>query len=52
MLKDILAQAAFTAAVDRLTRAAVKKGGLDGDDVDAVFAAVKAKHFPQRIPLK
>lgn len=51
MLKDILAQAVFTSAVDRLTKAA-KKNGLDIEDVDQVFSAVRAKHFPQlKLPL-
>lgn len=52
MPKYILAQAAFTWAVDLITRAA-KKAGLDGEELERVFAAVLAKHFPQRkLPLK
>lgn len=45
-MKDILVNAAFTAAIDRLTRAA-KKNGVDADEAQAIFAAVQTKHYPQ-----
>lgn len=46
MLKDILLNAAYANAVDRLTKAA-KKNGLDQDECAAVFAAVTSKHYPK-----
>lgn len=44
MLKDILLQAAFANAVDRLTKAA-KKNGVDQDEARQIFGAVVAKHY-------
>lgn len=50
MIKDILANAAFTAAVARLTKAAAKNG-VDKDEAEAIFAAIVAKHYPApRLP--
>lgn len=45
MLKDMVAQAVFTTAVDRLTKAA-KKNGLDRDEFQAVTDAIRKKHYP------
>lgn len=45
MLKDILAQATFTAAVARLTKAAAKNG-VDKDECEAIFAAILVKNYP------
>lgn len=44
-MKDILAQAVFTAAVARLTKAAAKNG-VDKEEAEAIFAAVVAKSYP------
>jgi hypothetical protein len=44
-MKDILAEAAFTAAVARLTKAAVKNG-IDKEECEAIFAAVVSKNYP------
>jgi len=55
MLKDMIAQAVFTTAVDRLTKAA-KKNGLDRDEFTAVVDAIRQKHYPVKdqpsLPLK
>ena len=45
MLKDMIAQAVFTTAVDRLTKAA-KKNGLARDEFTAVVDAIRQKHYP------
>lgn len=50
MLKDMIALAVYTTAIDRLTRAA-RKNGVDADDVAGIFDAVHAKHFPDLPPV-
>jgi len=47
VMKDMIAQAVFTTAVDRLTKAA-KKNGLDRDEFRAVVDAIRQKHYPVR----
>jgi len=46
-VKDMIAQAVFTTAVDRLTKAA-KKNGVDEAEASGVFAAVLQKHYPAK----
>lgn len=45
MLKDMIAQAVFVNAVNRLTKAAAKNG-VDRGEAEAIFAAVIAKQYP------
>lgn len=45
VFKDMIAQAVFTTAVDRLTKAA-KKNGLDREEFTAVVDAIRQKHYP------
>ena len=45
LMKDMIAQAVFTTAVDRLTKAG-KKGGLDRDEFSAIIDAIRQKHYP------
>jgi len=44
VIKDMIAHAVFTTAVDRLTKAA-KKNGLDRDEFTAVVDAIRHKHY-------
>ena len=48
IIKDMIAHAIFTTAVDKLARAA-KKNGLDADEAAQVFDAVIDKHWPQKL---
>lgn len=44
-VKDMIAQAIFTTALDKLCKAA-KKNGVDAEEADAVFSALQKKHWP------
>ena len=48
LMKNMIAQAVFTTAVDRLTKAA-KKNGLDRDEFTAVVDAIRQKHYPAKL---
>ena len=49
VIKDIIAEATFTSALSRMTKAA-KKAGVDRDECQAIFSAVLSRHYATPAP--
>lgn len=49
LIRDIIAEATFTSAITRLTKAA-KKAGIDRDEAESIFASILNHHYGKVAP--